>query len=188
MMPTSNESNNQVRSKMAELPAGWGNRHNQMSEHDIKLGGAAATKFTGAKSAYEHDAEIMEYKNSDSVRNFYLNNFSKGSSEALKDLKSGSHVPDFWEERQKQRELETKQMGVYSKQAADIKLNERNQKITQSTIDILPPEIAMVQIATHTLEKMAKSLEGRTIKIPLKEKAEFAKALKHIMDVLAKDT
>mmetsp|Transcript_29479 Transcript_29479/g.62572 ORF Transcript_29479/g.62572 Transcript_29479/m.62572 type:complete len:132 (+) Transcript_29479:84-479(+) len=49
-------------------------------------------------------------------------------------------------------------------------------------------EVALVQIATHTLEKMAKSLEGskNNIKIPMAERAAFANAMKEAMNALAK--
>ena len=85
----------------------------------MKLGGAAATKFTGAKSAYEassSDGQTIEYKNSDAVREFYLNSFR---SEDNGDDGNASNVPDFWGERQKQRDIEAKQMGVYSNKSAD---------------------------------------------------------------------
>ena len=58
------------------LPSGWGNRNNQMSEKDIKLGGVAATKFGGtAKNAYENSTEgrggDIAYKTSDEVREYF---------------------------------------------------------------------------------------------------------------------
>ena len=39
---------------MADLPVGWDDRHNQMSEKDIKLGGMAAKSFGGTarRNAY----------------------------------------------------------------------------------------------------------------------------------------
>ena len=49
-------------------PSGWENRHNIMSEHNMKLGGMAATKFMGVKNAYEGDFGVtIDYKNSDQV-------------------------------------------------------------------------------------------------------------------------
>ena len=75
-------------------------------------------------------------------------------------------------------------------------LNSRSIPIDQENIMTLSPtrsrtsaEVALVQIATHTLEKMTKALEGkRTINIPMEDRAAFAKALKGAMDALAKQT
>lgn len=179
---------------MSDLPEGWGNRHNQMSEHDMKLGGAAATKFTGAKSAYEasaNDGHSIEYKNSDAVREFYLKSFKGDNDAASNNALNSNNVPDFWGERQQLRELEAKQMGVYSNKSTGMATSVPS---TQSSTDDAPPianssaspEVALVQIATHTLETMTKALKGRKdVKIPMNERAEFAKALKGAMDALA---
>jgi hypothetical protein len=54
---------------------------------------------------------------------------------------------------------------------------------------VLAPEVALVQIATHTLETMAKALEHKiSVKIPMAERAAFANALKQAMDTLAKQS
>ena len=90
---------------MSNLPVGWGSRNNQMSEHDIKLGGIAATKFaTKQNSAYEDDVSGV-YKSSDDVRQFYLQQQSTNDQ---------SSTPDFWQERQKTKELQAQQFGVFS--------------------------------------------------------------------------
>ena len=47
--------------------------------------------------------------------------------------------------------------------------------------------MALIQIATHTLEKVAQSLEGKNnTKIPMEERAAFAQAMKKAMNALAK--
>lgn len=99
---------------------------------------------------------------------------STASSEAGKK----SNVPDYWEDRQKERESQAKQMGVFAKKPIDGNENENG----------LSAEVALIQIATHTLEKMTKSLEGKSnhVKIPMAERAAFAKAMKEAMDALAK--
>ena len=159
----------------------------------MKLGGAAATKFNGAKSAYEQeDAGNIGYKNSDVVRDFYLNNYRGGrdTTSVSADGVGLSNVPDFWAERQKQRELETLQMGVFSTESTSqsTAITQASTKANDDVRDgVLSAETALVQIATYSLEKMTKSLEGRKdVTIPVKERTEFANALKGAMDALAK--
>lgn len=202
---------------MADLPLGWGGRHNQMSEHDMKLGGMAATKFiaTGL-NAYENDVAgngnngntNPGYKNSDQVREHYLresqktggsisinsNTSSSGDSSAKKQAKEGqSNVPDFWEERQKLRNLQAKQMGVFSNKPTEAviisKENGRANNNNGGSILSLSAEVALVQTAAFALEKMTQSLRGRgDVKIPTAERAAFAEAVKGAMDALAKQT
>jgi hypothetical protein len=54
----------------SDLPLGWEDRTNRMSEHDIALGGVAATKFRST-NAYDN-APIGTYQSSDQVRAHYL--------------------------------------------------------------------------------------------------------------------
>jgi len=62
-----------------------------------------------------------------------------------------------------------------------IESNESNGTTIQSA------ELALIQIATHTLEKVAQSLEGKNnIKIPIEERAAFAQAMTKAMNALAK--
>ena len=194
---------------MADLPFGWGDRHNTMSEHDMKLGGMAATKFGGtakktAKNSYENDADgsggtsSIGYKNSDQVRQYYLNEFQKaGSADGIGDAssaggKGNSNVPDFWADRQREREIQAKQMGVFSKDSSST----QQRGTIESKVDgrgdddengSFSAEVALVQIATHTLEKMASSLNGKGgIDVPMAERSAFAAAVKKAMDALAK--
>mmetsp|Transcript_20396 Transcript_20396/g.38527 ORF Transcript_20396/g.38527 Transcript_20396/m.38527 type:complete len:210 (+) Transcript_20396:155-784(+) len=207
---------------MSNLPSGWSNRKNQMSEHDMKLGGVAQTKFGGtAKNAYEADVGgDGGYKNDDQVRDFYLrkiqlvdrDNNKSSSSSSNKNGNLGvsgegmgggaakyNNVPDLWEERQKERESQGKQMGVFSKNQPPKDNNPNNNK--NGNTNNSPPsssaELALVQIATHTLDTMAKSLNLNSnntndngkeegVKIPMAERMAFAKAVKDAMDALAK--
>lgn len=178
-----------------DLPLGWGDRNNQMSEKDIKLGGVAATKFS-TRNAYGEDS-TASYKNSDQVREFYLNQDDHrdmgilGSQTKNNEDKTSS-LPAFWETRQKERDLQEKQMNVFSRQSPPASANaqtfQKKEKIKVDNDNQVGPEIALVKIATHTLETMAKALEtNRNIEIPLAERAAFAKAIKAAMDVLAKN-
>ena len=161
---------------MPDLPPLLTNIHNHISEHDD---GSAATAFNGALSAYGNDVGTIEYKNNDTVQEYsYLNNYS-GASDAV------------WEERQNQHGLDdTLPMGVYStgSTSQSIAIPQASIKANDVVRDgVLSPEAALVQIATYSLEKMTKSLEGRKdVTIPVKERTEFAKALKGAMDALAK--
>ena len=177
-----------------DLPLGWGDRNNQMSEKDIKLGGVAATKFS-TRNAYGEDS-TASYKNSDQVREFYLNqddyrDMGILGSQTKNNEDKTSSLPAFWETRQKERDLQEKQMNVFSRQSPPASVNpqtfQKKEKIKVDNDNQVGPEIALVKIATHTLETMAKALEtNRSIEIPMAERAAFAKAIKAAMDVLAK--
>eukprot|EP00984_Skeletonema_dohrnii_P003710 scaffold1280_cov117-Skeletonema_dohrnii-CCMP3373.AAC.2 len=181
------------------LPPGWGDRHNKMSEHDMKLGGMAATKF--AKNSYSDNPTSAaavggSYQNSDQVRDFYLNGSQKKDGES----KSQTTTPDFWESRQKQKELQVKQMGVFAKNSDQSLKQHQSIESLQSTVDkekacidghdddVPEPEVALVQIATHALDALAKSLSKRKVSIPMEDRASFAKAMKKAMDALAKQS
>ena len=177
---------------MASLPVGWGDRKNQMSEHDIKLGGMAAGSFK-SKNSYEHDPGFGGYKSSEQVREYYLNNPPKeGSGVETKEghgERGDGNLPDFWLDRQRQKESDGKQMGCFS----SSKKNENgptNQVDTGGTPDEANAELALVKVATFALENMTASLaqSSRTnqLKVPPQDRAAFAAAVKGAMDVIAK--
>ena len=207
---------------MTNLPQGWADRHNKMTEHDMKLGGMHATKFSAKNSYSSHNNNSTTsasggiYNNSDQVRQFYLNESQKqndvgSSNNNTSSSKMGkNNVPDFWENRQKEKELQAKQMGVLAKQAdrSSLKLQQQQQSAGTTTVqstsgkettyidghnddtndDDAPgePEVALVQIATHALDALAKSLSKKKVVIPMEDRASFAKAVKKAMDVLSK--
>lgn len=197
------------------LPPGWGDRHNKMSEHDMKLGGMAATKFSAKNSYSDNNNSTVAaggslYNNSDQVREFYLNESQRQDDESNishnnKMGKNNSSVPDFWESRQKEKELQAKQMGVFAKNSDQSLKQQQHQPIAsvqspsdKETVcigghdgdDDSPeePEVALVQIATHALDAVAKSLSRRKVLIPMEDRAAFAKAMKQAMDALAKQS
>ena len=201
---------------MADLPVGWDDRHNQMSEKDIKLGGMAAKSFGGtARNAYENDNDgciNRGYKTSDQVREYYLSEMQRTSgggtssdnhhisSGSVEGVSSKSNLPDFWEDRQKEKELQAKQMGVFSDSydtntdsnmySTNISTShEKGIKFDNDAKDgasSFSAELALVQIATHTLEKLTIALEGKAIKIPMNDRAKFAKAIQGTMNAMAK--
>jgi len=205
---TSKSNKDDVSTQTSTLPSGWGNRNNQMSEKDIKLGGVAATKFGGtAKNAYENSTEggDITYKTSDEVREYYLSEMQRTGGGDNPQEKSKSNVPSFWEDRQKEKMIQAKQMGVFSKNTTS---NDTTIRVDESKVDttiqkkrsiesdgsnndtttMQSAEVALIQIATHTLEKVAQSLEGKDVKIPIEERAAFAQAMKKAMNALAKQT
>ena len=126
-------SNNTNTNTSSSLPIGWDNRHNQMSEKDIMLGGAAATKFASAtatanitnnNNAYANeDAAAMTYKNSEDVRAFYRKKIEAQEQQQQEQQQNDStststtttSVPIGWENRQKIKQMETQQQqGVFS--------------------------------------------------------------------------
>lgn len=175
-----------------------------MSEHDMKLGGIAATKFS-AKNSYSHHHSSDNsgnnsttakhndrYNSSDQVRDFYLNEM-KHTSAASDDT-----VPDFWESRQKEREIQGKQMGVFAKDTRQKQQHQVQQTPMQSmtnkeeamTTRTSSPEaeVLLVRVATHALDALAKSLPKNNVAIPMEDRAAFAKAVKEAMDALAKQS
>ena len=81
-------------------------------------------------------------------------------------------------------------MGVFSTESTSqsIAITRASTKANDDVRDgVLSAETALVQIATYSLEKMTKSLDGRKdVTIQVKERTEFANALKGAMDALAK--
>ena len=173
---------------MATLPVGWGDRKNQMSEKDIKLGGMAAGSFK-SKNSYDHDAGFGGYKSSDQVREYYLNNpptdvdSGENTGEGHGERGEGS-LPDFWLDRQRQKESDAKQMGCFSSSNRDDGPTE--QIGTDGTSDEASAELALVKVATFALENMTASLARTTqVKVPPQDRAAFAAAVKGAMDVIA---
>ena len=202
----SKPNDDDVSTQTSTLPSGWGNRNNQMSEKDIKLGGVAATKFGGtAKNAYENSTEgggDITYKTSDEVREYYLSEIQRTGGGDNPQEKSKSSVPSFWEDRQKEKMIQAKQMGVFSRSTTS---NDTAVRVDESKVDTAIPmkrsiesdgsndttiqsaEVALIQIATHTLEKVAQTLDGKNnIKISIEERAAFAQAVTKAMNALAK--
>lgn len=189
--------------KTDDLPPLWNNRHNQMSEHDMKLGGMAATKFSAKNSYSHHSSDNSDnnstaannndrYNSSDQVRDFYLNEM-KHTSAASDDT-----VPDFWESRQKEREIQGKQMGVFAKDTRQQQQHQMQQtpmqsmtnkeEVTTTRTSSPEAEVLLVRVATHALDALAKSLPKNNVAIPMEDRAAFAKAVKEAMDALAKQS
>lgn len=156
-----------------------------MSEKDIKLGGMAAGSFK-SKNSYDHDAG--GYKSSDQVRQYYLNNPQKDVDSGVKTgqghgERGDGNLPDFWLDRQRQKESDAKQMGCMARKVGPTK-----QVGTDGTSDEASAELALVKVATFALENMTASLARSTaqVKVPPQDRAAFAAAVKGAMDVIAK--
>jgi hypothetical protein len=156
----------------SDLPFGWGDRNNTMSEHDMKLGGDAANRFASGSSsngAYG-DGTDAAYKSSDEIKAFYMKQID------LKSSNSDADVPVGWEERQKLRQVEEKQYRAVAEAAPPAPATASSNK----------PEVALLEVATHTLNALAGTLEGQNVSLPMEERAAFAAAMKRAMDALAK--
>jgi hypothetical protein len=145
------------------LPPGWDDRHNTMSEKDMQPGGAAATRFASSGVYGENAA----YQTSDQVRAHYHNNVQESADSTL--LPMGC-------------ETDAKQHGVFT----------RNQEATMATKEPATdqtPEVALVQVATFSLEALAKTLEANSdVNVPLEERTAFANAMRRAMNALAKSS
>mmetsp|Transcript_9805 Transcript_9805/g.13860 ORF Transcript_9805/g.13860 Transcript_9805/m.13860 type:complete len:194 (-) Transcript_9805:1371-1952(-) len=187
------------------LPPGWEDRNNQMSEHDMKLGGIAATKFASKKSLGAYDADdtgSYQYKNSDEVKQYYMaqieaeekekqqNELQNKQPSSLLSSSSSSALPPGWEQRQKSRAVEEKQYGVFAKEKSSVpppkatslpKTNDDN-----GSKKFVGAEVALVQVATNTLDTLARTLEHHPTSIPMEDRGAFAAAMKRVMDAMAK--
>ena len=156
-----------------------------MSEKDIKLGGAASKKFAVSASAYSgRDSDV--YQTSEQVREFYYQQ-QKQQDEAVERTTTSSVLPEGWEERQRNREVEAKQHGVFASTTAHIP-DVVNVEPTKDTAerDVIPPEVAVLRMTTYSLETLAQTLAANNTKLPHEDRAAFAVAMKRAMDALAK--
>ena len=165
----------------------------------------------------------MSYKTDDQIREFYLNNNNnnKGDEDSCNSKNNNAQqqtssssssssstalLPDLWETRQKERDLQAKQMGALSSSRHQEMTHMQSQTLSNNAStansspnnddenEMLQPKIALVQITTNALNTMAEALETSSnrnnnntkVEIPLKERTEFARAMKKAMDALAK--
>ena len=98
---------------MSDLPIGWGDRHNAMSEKDLALGGAAAKKFAKNAGAYQ-DGDFT-YKTSEDVRAHYLNHMKTDAPSTGDDT-----LPLGWANREKEKNILAKQHGVFARNNASV--------------------------------------------------------------------
>ena len=173
------------------LPYGWESRTNAMTEKDLKLGGAARDKFSAkgeleraATSAYGEDAA---YKTSDEVAAFWMAKIdaeraeeaaSRGAEEAS--ASASRALPSGWEARQRAREVERQQYGVFAAPTATTAAT------SSASRGGLGAEDALVECATFTLERLAAALETRSVSLPVERRAAFSAALKRANDAVMK--
>jgi hypothetical protein len=146
-----------------------------MSEHDMKLGGAAATKFANkslAANAYGENPSGT-YKTSDQVREFYSTKTGDNNTSSL---------PAGWGARQKERDVQAQQFEIA---AARDPTNTTSGGGSDSDV-ASSAELALVQVTTHTLNTVAATLEQHPAKIPMKDRQAFAEAMKRAMNAMAK--
>eukprot|EP00977_Amphora_coffeiformis_P004857 scaffold1046_cov172-Amphora_coffeaeformis.AAC.12 len=171
------------------LPIGWEDRHNTMSEKDIALGGAAATKFA-SRSVYQ-DGDVA-YKSSDDVRAHYRKQMEIAQEASPTTTKNNNVLPSGWGEREKEKDIIAKQSGVF---AADRKgesplptnCSRSGPEPSQGTPTSSSAEVALLQVTTHSLEALASVMESSKngSNIPNEERAKFATAIKRAMNALA---
>eukprot|EP00529_Nitzschia_sp_RCC80_P032252 CAMPEP_0113470492 /NCGR_PEP_ID=MMETSP0014_2-20120614/16471_1 /TAXON_ID=2857 /ORGANISM="Nitzschia sp." /LENGTH=216 /DNA_ID=CAMNT_0000363059 /DNA_START=33 /DNA_END=683 /DNA_ORIENTATION=+ /assembly_acc=CAM_ASM_000159 len=173
----------------------------------------------GGKSAVSDDNHATTSSNNNTTATASSSSSSSSSKSSPSTSNSTTTLPDFWTDRQKERDLQAKQMGVFSRDAQQqqkqqqantidpsqhnsnsMRTNEKTEKekgsvptdpssSPSSSSPSLSPEIALVQIATQTLETMVKAFQNKQdVKIPISERTAFANAMKQAMDVLAKQS
>jgi hypothetical protein len=196
-MTPSNNGNNSV-----TLPVGWDTRNNQISEHDRKLGAAAAANFA-SKNSYGDNPSA--YKNSEEVKAFYMNKIEQELQEQQQqnnqDDNTGrkSSLPVGWEDRQKNRQLQAEQYGAFSRNSSQPLPGHILQAPPQQSFSSsrTPPSVtvssssstaeeALVKVATHTLDSMAQALENNPVHLSPEDRAAFAAAMQRAMTVIAK--
>lgn len=164
-----------------------------MSEKDIALGGAAATKFASkTPNVYQQqDGGDLSYKSSDDVRAHYLKQMEDAAKTNAEtkiicnsgDQNSNTLLPPGWEQREKAKEVETKQYGVFSAQGPPRQKSSNNPSVASPSISA---EVALLKVATNSLEVLASVVENNQgISLPSEERNKFALALKRAMDAMA---
>lgn len=199
---------------MSSLPPGWGNRTNQMSEEDIKRGGVAQTKFASKQnqlqqSVYNDDDDddagggMPSYKSSDDVRQLYLKRIeaeeqaAAASAAASSAASASSALPPGWADRQRAREVEAKQYGVFGRKKegptptvppSSVSASSQSSLEKRSTPSSSPQsaEEALVRVATHTLDNMASALENNAVTLSAGDRAAFAEAMKRAMEAISR--
>lgn len=184
----------------ANIPLGWESRNNQMSEHDIKLGGAAANKFANKKLTNAYAEGAASYKTSEQVRSFYYAQQEQANDTTL-DTGSPMELPAGWVDRQKSRQLEAKQYGVFSSKSQmqngavpvpvdAIGRQEIPEGVKKAEACFKGPEQALFKVTTDTLAVLADTLEQTDPRVVAnlssEEQAAFATAVRRVMNVLAK--
>ena len=156
---------------MSDLPIGWDNRTNQMSEKDMKLGGMAATRFASRSSAGTSDGAYQDvtdgqYKTSEQVRAHYhaaMETSTATSSVDNSNKQSSSVLPDLWSDRQQERGLQVLQMGVF--------LGKKNDNATPSVVNDMSEAVSHFSgKARHTVPPR----DGRNNPVAALEKEEKA--------------
>ena len=175
MMSSSNDSS---------IPQGWGNRHNTMSEKDLKLGGMAATKFASRQSGAYDGVAAGVYQNSDQVRQHYLRQQEMHGGSCTDSSAVKKELPVGWEDRQRQRDMEQQIMA--DRDASDARVSAN---VDVST-EVQDSTLALVRLSTQTLETLALTLssvrqQGSQTQIPTADRAAFAEAVQKALQILA---
>ena len=189
-----------------------------MCEEDIKRGGVAATKFAAKgkqlqRSVYADDDSgvnngALTYKSSDDVRQLYLKRIEQAeeqaaaaaSSAACNNASQSSTLPPGWEDRQKSREVEAKQYGVFGRKNEGQPSSSAPRTSLESVGGALrntsaahgkekrtkSAEEALVRVATHTLDNMASALENNNVALSAEDRAAFAEAMKRAMAAISR--
>ena len=184
-----------------------------MCEDDIKRGGVAATKFAAKgnqlqRSVYADDDSSVNNSVFVCVRQLYLKRIERAeekaaaaaSSAAYNNVSQSSTLPPGWEDRQKSREVEAKQYGVFgrknegppSSSAPRASLESvggasRNNSAAQGEGKrTTSAEEALVRVATHTLDNMASALENNNVALSAEDRAAFAEAMKRAMAAISR--
>mmetsp|Transcript_37582 Transcript_37582/g.112661 ORF Transcript_37582/g.112661 Transcript_37582/m.112661 type:complete len:182 (+) Transcript_37582:452-997(+) len=178
-----------------------------MSEADIALGGDAATKFSSSSaSAYGASAGQGAYLSSDQVREYYIKKIEAEEQAAKEGVIAGSvrgggggssALPIGWEERQMRNVADEKQHGVFSVDPPKTAVVDKSQlggtvahmssRATgvKSGGEFGDAEVVLLQVATNTLNGLARTLENRKVELPPEECAALASAMKRAMNAVA---
>lgn len=177
---------------MSQLPVGWGDRNNTMSEKDRKLGGDAANKFA-TKSMSAYDEGGAGYKTSDEVKKFYMKQIDHQQQQQQQEISvsatpsaSASALPAGWEDRQKIRGVEAKQYGVFSRNPPPAPNATATHSTPSNSNSHSTAEAALVNVATTTLDAMAQSLEQNPVPLSPEQRATFAAAMQRAMGAISK--
>lgn len=112
---------------------------------------------------------------------------------------SSSNLPVGWEQRQRRNAADEKQHGAFARNQPPPPVAGKSPPSSGGTASSSTPqnpgpkeegefggaEVALVQVATNTLDALARTLENRRVELPQEERAALAAAMKRAMNAVA---
>lgn len=152
-----------------------GDEEDEEDEEDM-----AAQKSTSCSSSNSNSSDYVMIPSDDDDTS------TKATS--LPTTSTTTTLPPLWENRQKERDIQARQYGVFSSRMLDAPTPQRRQEEVVPAKEGQPRSavhVALVQLATHTLETLAVTLDPQQAQdIPEKDRQAFADAIRQAMQAM----